>query len=370
MGGNAYTQIGIAPLYGFSVGTKGVSRVVYDGTYNTVYYDDVYQYMASYDSSYNNLPITLFSLGYFVDTPYVNTTYNTYGLMYYAKIYDNTDTLVRDFVPVRRNSDGVLGMCDMVTGNFFTNSGTGEFVAGPAICDAGYWDNNGTCTRCPNGYYCPGDGSMIQCPANTHTPQEISELSGADLESSTNGWYVSSRYHTDYPDNISECNIAFDAGHIEGCTFYQVLYRWSVNTQNYEAFVGPRYFRGADNGYYLFNGTGYNYLGCTSCTNQIPLNSHYSGPGTPDVGNCPWACDSGYGQTSNNTCEQLCTAGVTGLHTSTGLVFNLYANKQTSPAIHVMPDGTNTVCYTSLAPGAANNAVNVEYNGATYHSID
>jgi len=52
------------------------------------------------------------------------------------------------------------------------------------------------------------------------------------------------------------------------------------------------------------------------------------------------------------------------------LVFNLYANKQTSPAIHIMPDGTNTVCYTSLAPGAANNAVNVDYNGAVYHSID
>ena len=81
-------------------------------------------------------------------------------------------------------------------------------------------------------------------------------------------------------------------------------------------------------------------------------------------------CDSGYAPTSNNTCEQLCTAGVTGLHTSTGLVFNLYANRQTQPSIYIQPDNSNTVCYVNLAPGVANNAVNVEFNGAIYHSTD
>ncbi len=53
--------------------------------------------------------------------------------LYYAKLWDN-GTLVRDFVPVRRDSDGVLGMYDLANSNpetaFYTNAGTGEFIAG------------------------------------------------------------------------------------------------------------------------------------------------------------------------------------------------------------------------------------------------
>lgn len=49
--------------------------------------------------------------------------------LYSCKIYDN-DTLVRDYIPVRRNSDNTLGLYDRVTGHFFMNKGTGDFVAG------------------------------------------------------------------------------------------------------------------------------------------------------------------------------------------------------------------------------------------------
>ena len=38
--------------------------------------------------------------------------------------------LVRDFIPAK-NASGVVGMYDTVSGQFFTNQGTGEFVAGP-----------------------------------------------------------------------------------------------------------------------------------------------------------------------------------------------------------------------------------------------
>jgi hypothetical protein len=51
------------------------------------------------------------------------------GKIFYVQIYDN-NILVRDFIPARRNSDGVLGMYDTVTNTFFTNAGTGEFIAG------------------------------------------------------------------------------------------------------------------------------------------------------------------------------------------------------------------------------------------------
>ncbi|MBP9999436.1 MAG: hypothetical protein KBT14_01930, partial [Proteobacteria bacterium] len=37
----------------------------------------------------------------------------------------------RNFIPAKRDSDGEVGMYDTVSGTFFTNSGTGEFIAGP-----------------------------------------------------------------------------------------------------------------------------------------------------------------------------------------------------------------------------------------------
>jgi len=41
----------------------------------------------------------------------------------------NDESLVQDLVPARRDSDGVLGMYDTVSGNFFTNQGSGKFYA-------------------------------------------------------------------------------------------------------------------------------------------------------------------------------------------------------------------------------------------------
>ena len=52
--------------------------------------------------------------------------------MYYFKLYDNNE-LIHNFIPARRNSDNKLGMYDTVTKTFFTNAGTGTFIAGPAV---------------------------------------------------------------------------------------------------------------------------------------------------------------------------------------------------------------------------------------------
>ncbi len=47
-----------------------------------------------------------------------------------VKLYNN-GTMVRNFIPARQDSTGTLGMYDTVTNTFFTNAGTGEFIAGP-----------------------------------------------------------------------------------------------------------------------------------------------------------------------------------------------------------------------------------------------
>ncbi|MBQ9540635.1 MAG: hypothetical protein IJU89_04405 [Alphaproteobacteria bacterium] len=74
-----------------------------------------------------------------------------YAKMYYMKLY-NGSTLVRDFVPARRNSDNVLGMYDTVNNRFYTNSGSGEFIAGDPVttCDGtivNYTSATGTGTQ-------------------------------------------------------------------------------------------------------------------------------------------------------------------------------------------------------------------------------
>ena len=63
-----------------------------------------------------------------------------------------------------------------------------------------------------------------------------------------------------------------------------------------------------------------------------------------------------------------CAAGVTTLRTGTGLIIPLWADKNTTPALHVRYNGT--VCYINLEPGNAANAINVEYGGVVYHTVN
>ena len=54
------------------------------------------------------------------------------GRLFAVKLTNtNTNTVVGNFIPVKRNSDNVVGMYDTVTKTFFTNAGTGVFTAGP-----------------------------------------------------------------------------------------------------------------------------------------------------------------------------------------------------------------------------------------------
>ena len=54
------------------------------------------------------------------------------GNLYYCKIWDN-NTLIRDFIPCYRKSDNVVGMYDIINNLFYTNKGTGSFIAGPDV---------------------------------------------------------------------------------------------------------------------------------------------------------------------------------------------------------------------------------------------
>lgn len=59
-------------------------------------------------------------------------TYATHAELYMMRMWTD-GVLVRNFVPAKRTSDGVLGLYDSVNAVFYTNSGSGTFVAGEEI---------------------------------------------------------------------------------------------------------------------------------------------------------------------------------------------------------------------------------------------
>lgn len=63
------------------------------------------------------------------------------GRIYHAQISEGTG-IVANLIPVMRNSDSKVGMYDTVTGQFFTNVGTGEFIAGPRFVEYIEFDGN------------------------------------------------------------------------------------------------------------------------------------------------------------------------------------------------------------------------------------
>lgn len=73
-----------------------------------------------------------------------------------------------NLIPVRRDSDGAIGMYDGVSGTFVANSGTGDFVAGPVV--------GAKCVNVGSDYWTPEStinygsvGIRNACPTDTHT---------------------------------------------------------------------------------------------------------------------------------------------------------------------------------------------------------
>lgn len=67
------------------------------------------------------------SLWLFADSGYNQNNVKFMGNMYSAKIWEN-DELVRDFVPVKRDYDGIYGMLDKVNNKFYRSATSADFT--------------------------------------------------------------------------------------------------------------------------------------------------------------------------------------------------------------------------------------------------
>ena len=66
--------------------------------------------------------------------------------------------------------------------------------------------------------------------------------------------------------------------------------------------------------------------------------------------------------------RELCGAGVTQLNVSGGLNFPLYSTRATNPSLCVRYN--DTTCYVDLESGNVTGAINVNYNGVVYHTVE
>ena len=86
------------------------------------------RYIKNYGGTLNiNYSIYIFGLHY-INGGQVNCSARLYS---FDLSVDGV--LKRNFIPVKRNSDGELGLYDLVTNTFFANQGTGDFITGPEM---------------------------------------------------------------------------------------------------------------------------------------------------------------------------------------------------------------------------------------------
>lgn len=87
-------------------------------------------------TAYTNTPsssiLTWYNIGLFATWNQAQAYTRWRFKCYYFKIL-NWPTLIRDFVPCYRKSDGVIGLYDLVNNQFYTNSGSGAFIKWPNV---------------------------------------------------------------------------------------------------------------------------------------------------------------------------------------------------------------------------------------------
>ena len=140
LGADAYLQLNISSYYRLATGALPRAQQIPMGNRDkiTLTYTDGREKLyvnnqfihsikwSQYSQPYNTFMI--FGLGFNTDT-----SYGTCKLKIYDLKLNINNSLVGHYIPARRNSDNVLGMYDTVSGTFFTNAGTGTFIAGPEM---------------------------------------------------------------------------------------------------------------------------------------------------------------------------------------------------------------------------------------------
>lgn len=117
------------PDSGITAGSLNLERHIYDQNKNILYIDGSTIATHTFNGFVAVCPLYLFACNSHNTIEFPATV-----RCYSCKIYENNG-LVRDFIPARRTSDGLVGMLDQLTDTFYPSVGPSQFMAGPP---AGY----------------------------------------------------------------------------------------------------------------------------------------------------------------------------------------------------------------------------------------
>lgn len=138
--GGEYWGVAASGVYeGMSVVAGKRDTIVHDYSGGTAGGNTLWVQNASRGAGSNmetSYEYTLFNLKWGGDTGYW-----CYAKLYRCKCIQGT-TLIRDFVPAMRNSDGVIGLFDVVNNVFYTNAGSGSFLCNYSYLN--YIESTGT----------------------------------------------------------------------------------------------------------------------------------------------------------------------------------------------------------------------------------
>ena len=267
-------------------------------------------------------------------------------------------------------------------------------------CDAGQYlpDDDGECELCQVGYYCPGDDTQKIC-GGSETALYSDEVGAKKCKSCP---VVSDEYPkpSRYWYWIAEVNTPPSYVH---STMNKCRAEWRRTMQHgtitfscahtATGYTAPDYSSPSkclaqsslrcDAGYWIdtsnpvitrFNGSTQfwapSYDDMMNTEFCVPVGpGYYSAANTPGRTACP---KNTYSRTATAAsaadCEPLCAAGATKFHVGS-LSFNMYpAETCESPAIRIGLSGGE--CCVHLAPGVADKAVNIKYEGQVYHTIN
>ena len=243
------------------------------------------------------------------------------------------------------------------------------FTARAATCPAGqYLDTDGaTCLNCSidYGFYCPGDDTRHPCPIDE---TDWAAISGGTVTThkyhAWGFWLGPGQYDV---SRIEACNASVSIEAPQGRQYIEAFYRDGSYSQVYNIWWYPGSLAPGYYGCGGKNGDGTLRRQICECTG-LPEHATFTGRGDPDVDNCPWQCNCGYERVGDSCVMAGRCVGMNTINTSTGVSVNLYARGTTSPALYV--NNGNVTCAACLAENAGDNAINIQYDGKTYHTVN
>lgn len=167
------------------------------------------------------------------------TNYKPAKAKYFASRWWNGDTLIRNYIPCYRKSDGKPGMYDTVTETFFTNAGTGEFnfVKPTYKKEVNYLESTGT--QYIDSAYASGNNIKYQIVASILETKVSSEYKGFFGTSIAPGARCGSGFYN------GKIRVQFGSGGaVYDSNYHDCNYTGYANTTTYELSKDGFYING------------------------------------------------------------------------------------------------------------------------------